>query len=84
MAELKNDLEDNIRKMLQQNFEAFMPQTLAATPAAATTKNQTIWPTTLRQEIKSIMNEVLSEKNQNAENKSKTPLRENAKCQLVI
>lgn len=78
MAELKNDLGDNLIKMLQ----TLVPQTPAPAPAP---QNQTILPSTIRQEIKNIMKEVLAEKNvpSNSADVSISPLKTNAKCQLV-
>lgn len=79
MAELKNDLEDNLIKMIQKNLQTLVPQTPAPTPK---TQNQTILPSTIRQELKNIMKEVLSEKNLPTSS-AISPLKTNAKCQLV-
>ncbi|KNC24230.1 Kinesin-like protein Nod [Lucilia cuprina] len=78
IAELKNDLEDNLMKMIQKNLQTLVPQTPAHAPAPAPTpQNQTNLPSTIRQELKNIMMEVLSEKDSHI-----SPMKTNAKCQL--
>ncbi|XP_065365872.1 kinesin-like protein Nod [Calliphora vicina] len=83
IAELKTDLEDNLMKMLQKNLHTLVPQTPAAAP---TLQNQTVLPSTIRQELKNIMKEVLSEKTAHPNCEENTaqinPLKTNAKCQL--
>ncbi|KAM7346418.1 no distributive disjunction isoform 1-T3 [Cochliomyia hominivorax] len=87
MAELKNDLQDDLMKMIQTNMQTFVPQTLAPAPNP---QNQTILPSTIRKELKNIMKEVLlgestptdsSEVNE-GQQKAFSPLKTNAKCQL--
>lgn len=71
-------------KMLQKNLHTLVPQTPAAAP---TLQNQTVLPSTIRQELKNIMKEVLSEKTSHLNCEENTaqisPLKTNAKCQLV-
>lgn len=69
MAEMRNDLEENLLKIVQRNIQHFS----SATPAPQDTpKNQTALPTTIRQEIKTIMKEVLFENNKICHNLEET------------
>lgn len=85
------DLEDNLVKVLEKNLQALVPQTPAPAP---TPQNQTVLPSTIRQELKNILQEVLFEKNvfnKNGEDVNKnqqnttftSSLNPSAKCQLV-
>lgn len=71
MTELESGLEKKFIDILQRNLHALMPP---QTPAAATmAPHQTPLTQNMRQEIKSIMKEVLQD----------SPIKANAKCQLV-
>lgn len=71
MSELESGLEKKFMEMLQRNLLTFIP---SQTPAPASiVQNQTPFPSSMRQEIKSIMKEVLCE----------SPIKTNVKCQLV-
>lgn len=58
MAGLKHDLEENMLKILQKNFQNCIP-TIPAPKNSP--KNQTLLPSTIRQELKGVMKEVLLE-----------------------
>ncbi|XP_013097756.2 kinesin-like protein Nod [Stomoxys calcitrans] len=74
MTELETGLEKKFMEILQRNLHAFIPtQTPAPTPAPVSlSQNKTPFPSSVRQEIKSIMKEVLCE----------SPLKADAKCKL--
>ncbi|TMW53990.1 hypothetical protein DOY81_000922 [Sarcophaga bullata] len=57
IADFKNELEDNLVKMLQENLHTLISQTPAPVP------NNNSLPSVIRQELKTIMKEVLFEEN---------------------
>ena len=85
IADLKNELEDNLVKMLQENLHTLMSKT------PAPVENNKSLPSTIRQELKNIMKEVLFEGNllnTEACNRKENDLSNvsnntNARCQMV-